>query len=350
MLKFVVIGLFFLLIGVHDIHGWDFDYIDIRPEEDVTDVTFRMYSTLHAESEWDSRDILFDEETGEATLEDAWFFNSSIETKIIAHGNGGGYLLARSYYLNYTEVADKVGKHYNVIAMYWGKGGEKRHAWSGIKTAKVVKSFVEKYGLKIEDIHGIGFSFGAHVINAMATELNDIGLGKIDRLTLLEPGCKVPKHNIDGKTQFGLIHKDDASFVDAYHTSMTGIWQMAVADVDVWINGGKGQPPNMHIDGMDCGPHRSATWYFSRTILMTLYDQCHYNAWQCIDPEWSSYAWVDRNDEDTCDFGDPETENAIQVVGEYINRDEPFISTGNFVFFTNDEFKFCENFICDQFC
>ena len=52
------------------------------------------------------------------------------------------------------------------------------------------------------------YSFGAHVISGMATELVDAGLGKIDRLTLLDPGCKVPtKLRIDGKKQYGLINK-----------------------------------------------------------------------------------------------------------------------------------------------
>ena len=52
------------------------------------------------------------------------------------------------------------------------------------------------------------YSFGAHVISGMATELIDAGLGKIDRLTLLGPGCKVPtKLRIDGKKQYGLINK-----------------------------------------------------------------------------------------------------------------------------------------------
>ena len=58
---------------------------------------------------------------------------------------------------NYAEVADQVGKHYNIIGVRWGKGSFGRVAWTGIKTAKVVKSFVEKYGLKVPDIHGIGF-------------------------------------------------------------------------------------------------------------------------------------------------------------------------------------------------
>ena len=51
------------------------------------------------------------------------------------------------------------------------------------------------------------YSFGTHVISGMATELVDAGLGKVDRLTLLDPGYKVTKFKIDGKKQYGLIHK-----------------------------------------------------------------------------------------------------------------------------------------------
>ena len=46
------------------------------------------------------------------------------------------------------------------------------------------------------------------MISGMATELIDAGLGEIDILTLLDPGCKVPtKLRIDGKKQYGLIDK-----------------------------------------------------------------------------------------------------------------------------------------------
>ena len=59
----------------------------------------------------------------------------------------------------YTEAAAKNGKHYNVIEILWGSGNLKRHVWAGIKLARVVNSFVMKYGLNIEDIHGIGFRY-----------------------------------------------------------------------------------------------------------------------------------------------------------------------------------------------
>ena len=43
----------------------------------------------------------------------------------------------------------------------------------------------------------------------MATEIKQIGLGQVDRLTLLDPGTMVSDFKIDGnpKKQQGFIHK-----------------------------------------------------------------------------------------------------------------------------------------------
>ena len=124
----------------------------------MSDVSFLLYSTRLPDAR---RDILFDERPWkyEASLEypNEGFFNSSIPTKIVAHGNGGGIKLGKVLWEYYTEAAAKNGKHYNVIEVLWGSGNLKRHVWTGIKSARVVNSFIMKYGLKIDDIHGIGF-------------------------------------------------------------------------------------------------------------------------------------------------------------------------------------------------
>ena len=41
----------------------------------------------------------------------------------------------------------------------------------------------------------------------MATEIKQRGLGRVDRLTLLDPGIYVDKYTINGKRQYGLINK-----------------------------------------------------------------------------------------------------------------------------------------------
>ena len=50
------------------------------------------------------------------------------------------------------------------------------------------------------------------MISAMATEIKDIGLGQVDRLTLLDPGTKVKDFEVNGKMQQGLIHKVKNAF------------------------------------------------------------------------------------------------------------------------------------------
>ena len=163
---------FLVLLGIDAIYGWALDYPSLNwiyPEEGnqfnaihfdivvwqylclliyVSDVSFRLYSTRHPDAR---RDILFDERPWkyEASLEylNEGFFNSSIPTKIVAHGNGGGIKLGKVLWDYYTEAAAKNGKHYNVIEILWGSGNLKRHVWTGIKTARVVNSFIMKYGL-----------------------------------------------------------------------------------------------------------------------------------------------------------------------------------------------------------
>ena len=79
------------------------------------------------------------------------------QQKLLHMAMVGVLKLGRVLWEYYTEAAMKNEKHYNVIEILWGSGPIMKHAWTGIKTAKVVKSFHSNYGLKIEDIHGIGF-------------------------------------------------------------------------------------------------------------------------------------------------------------------------------------------------
>ena len=120
---------------------------------------FRLFSTRFTEGDVEYRDIEFDRDTEMATLkdEDREFFDSSLKTKIIVHGNGGGLVLDSFLWRNYSQVAELSDVHYNIIGIRWGSGPTKKHAYVGTKLAKVVKSFVDKYGLDVSDIHGIGF-------------------------------------------------------------------------------------------------------------------------------------------------------------------------------------------------
>ena len=79
-----------------------------------------------------------------------------------------------------------------------------------------------------------------------------------------------------------------------------------MGDVDVWVNGGIKQPPKMSD-----GSHKSAVYFFARTITMTSLDVCSYVARICFDQNWSPFKWETKNNKrsDTYDFGDSEHEN-----------------------------------------
>merc|ERR1712241_176737 len=329
-------------------YAWDKNYININWKQAEKRYggpdqfpTFRLFSTKPTEGDVEYRDIEFDKDTDTATLkdEDRPFFDNTLETKIIVHGNGGNLVLDSFLWRNYSQVAEWSDVHYNIIGIRWGSGPTLKHAYVGVKLAKVVKSFVEKYGLIVSSIHGIGFSYGTHIVSAMATEIKESGLGQVDRLTLLDPGTKVSDFKVDGKTQQGLIHKDDASFVDVFHTSSKyGIWEESLGDVDVWPNGGKDQAEGIYPDG---NGHRAAVYFFARTIVEP--EGCQYLAWKCADT-FTSYEWKNRGQNDNCGYGDETKET--EVVGEYVNHK----AEGNYVFFTTIEYEYCEKMDCETTC
>ena len=55
--------------------------------------------------------------------------------------------------------------------------------------------------------------------------------------------------------------KEDASFVDVFHTSKTGVWKHSIGDVDVWFNGGLSQPTGLNA-------HKGAVFFFERSIIL----------------------------------------------------------------------------------
>ena len=144
------------------IDAWDNDYIKFNMKKLESEygvngenrIKFRVFST---KQHCTYRDIEYNEDTETASLKDESFFDKNLKTKIIAHGNGGCWKTAKFFCDKYAQVAEENDKHYNVIGICWGKGGSNKHVYAGIKLAKVVKSFVQKYGLDVSSVHGIGF-------------------------------------------------------------------------------------------------------------------------------------------------------------------------------------------------
>merc|ERR1712110_509668 len=117
---------------------------------------------------------------------------------------------------------------------------------------------------------------------------------------------------------------------------------MSVGDADTWFNGGQSQPDNIYPSD-----HSSSVFYFARTINMTSSDGCLYVGWQCTDPNWTSFPWEKRNEEDICEYGDWSKPNEIKWIGEYIDRSiDP--TGGNYILFTNNQYGYCYDLGCDE--
>ena len=154
----------------YGINAWDNDYIKLNMNKlereygansGENKIRFRVFST---KQDCTYRNIKYHEDTQTASLKDDSFFDKNLKTKIIAHGNGGCWKTAKFYCDKYAQMAEDIDKHYNVIGICWGKGGSNKHAYAGIKLAKVVKSFVEMYGMDVSSAHGIGFRYISHCI------------------------------------------------------------------------------------------------------------------------------------------------------------------------------------------
>ena len=112
--------------------------------------------------------------------------------------------------------------------MRWGSGNTYKHAFVGIKAARVVQYLKESYSLTVHRawywfqggnnkfhknphfhiIHFLDvFSFGADVINAMASEIVFFGMDKIGRMTLMDPCRTVKTFKVNGKDQIGFYNK-----------------------------------------------------------------------------------------------------------------------------------------------
>ena len=71
------------------------------------------------------------------------------------------------------------------------------------------------YGVSLDDLHLVGHSLGAHVVGIMGQTVKALGLGKLPRITGLDPAFPYYEFSgVDSK-----LSKDDADFVDVIHTN-----------------------------------------------------------------------------------------------------------------------------------
>ena len=94
----------------------------------------------------------------------------------------------------------------------------------GEHVGKILSNLIRKTGLNPKNIHIVGHSLGSHVSGHIGREILKSGLGKVGRITALDPA----KPGFDGSNRPQRISKDDAKFVDVIHTNGGSITEVAI--------------------------------------------------------------------------------------------------------------------------
>ncbi|VVC35767.1 Hypothetical protein CINCED_3A020346 [Cinara cedri] len=173
----------------------------------------------------------------EAELNNYWMFNSPL--KVIIHGwldstrHKDGVFCIKAAYIDLGG--------YNVISVDWGSISSNRIYMLpvlmtpkiGNLLARIIDNIIDLGLAKLEDIHLIGHSLGAHIAGVCGSSITS---GKIYRITGLDPagpGYEYARFQRNG------LKKTDAKFVDVIHTSAgsTGMFS-SIGHSDFFPNGG----------------------------------------------------------------------------------------------------------------
>ena len=116
-------------------------------------------------------------------------FDPARPTKILSHGwNSHG----RGYGQDFAPIFLEVGD-YNIFSIDWGDLENWVYPTAAIRTtavgrhAAVLVQLMVEAGSTLADVHLVGHSLGAHVVGFLGKKVQDLGLGKVARLTGLDP-------------------------------------------------------------------------------------------------------------------------------------------------------------------
>ena len=145
----------------------------------------------------------------------------------------------------YLSVGD-----YNIISIDWGD----LESWANYPEAAARTKPVGEYAATLvqifadlgllENVHVVGHSLGAHVAGFLAKKVQSMGLGKLKRITGLDPAQ--PFFDLAGPDD--RIDKTDAEFVQIIHTNSGMLWdgclsiKKSLGHIDFYPAGGVHQP------------------------------------------------------------------------------------------------------------
>ena len=106
-------------------------------------------------------DMVFDGSS--VTLSPDTLYDVTKPTKVVVHGWGGERHIDETFALAYAEA----GLDYNIIGVDWRNmegPAQEQVVEVGVYTAHFLKALIDDYNLLLEDVHPIGWSYGAHVV------------------------------------------------------------------------------------------------------------------------------------------------------------------------------------------
>ncbi|XP_074851893.1 endothelial lipase isoform X2 [Carettochelys insculpta] len=173
-------------------------------------------------------------------------FNLTAKTFFIIHGWTMSGMF-ENWLSNLVTALQEREKDANVVVVDWLALAHQLYT-DAVNNTKVVGKDLgmllnwlqEKQNFRLENVHLIGYSLGAHV----AGYAGNFAHGRIGRITGLDPAGPM----FEGADPHKRLSPDDADFVDVLHTFTKetlgvsiGI-QMPVGHIDVYPNGGDFQP------------------------------------------------------------------------------------------------------------
>ncbi|XP_046903682.1 phospholipase A1 member A isoform X1 [Hypomesus transpacificus] len=165
-------------------------------------------------------------------------FNPFLPTKVIVHGYRA--LGTKPSWVSVLARALLGVQDVNVVVVDWVYGASfaynlvvENYKEVAVRISVLINQ-LQNHGCKLESLHFIGVSLGAHVAGFVGTLFE----GKLGRITGLDPAGPMFK----GADTFDRLDPSDALFVDAIHTDSDyfGI-SIPVGHIDFFLNGGMDQ-------------------------------------------------------------------------------------------------------------
>lgn len=269
-------------------------------DPDLSKINFYLW-TRENQDDFDTIELSFDSLMSS-------HFNPDHPIIILSHGwNSNGLIAEKGFGKGFADAYLSVG-NYNVFSIDWGDleswanypAAASRTRPVGEHAAKLVKILSEFDVL--DNIHVVGHSLGAHVAGFLAKKVQEMGLGKLKRVTGLDPAQ--PFFDLAGPPE--RIDKTDAEFVQIVHTNSGMIWdgclsiKKSLGHVDFYPAGGVHQPGcvenciipdimcyNISIEDLIKGgcSHSRANEYFQESVLAVEGNQ--FLGWNCA--SWEDF-------------------------------------------------------------